>query len=115
MSAAVSACCARSRSVVCAASDAATSMPSTAVLNTYIGPPYCRDQCKVGAQCTDRSVCATLPAEVRLLDAIARQKRFRVVGQHDAAGLHDIAAMGRHEGHVRILFDEEDRRSLGVD
>src|SRR4051794_33074957 len=68
-----------------------------------------------GGWCKDGTGLSVLPAQVGLLDAIARQKRFRLVGQHDAARLHDVAAMRRDESHVRILFDEEDRRPLGVD
>src|SRR4051794_17325918 len=142
ISAAESACCARSRSVVCAASDTATNIPSTAVFRMRMDPPFEGGECKddadlrfarrrlsviglsssafsdnarsaINRKPTTRE--AELPAEVCLLDPIAAEERFRIIRQHDTAGLHDVAAMGRHEGHVRVLFNEEDRRALGVD
>ena len=43
-------------------------------------------------------------ADLRILE-----QRLRVVLEHDAAGLEDVAAVRHGEGEVRVLLDEEDR------
>ena len=50
-----------------------------------------------------------------LANLLVRLQRLRAVGEHDAARLHHVAAIGRFERHQRVLLHEEDRRSLLVD
>src|SRR4029079_7589718 len=54
-------------------------------------------------------------AEVGLPDLLVGPGLLGVVGERDAAGLEDLAALGALQRHERVLLDEQDRRALLVD
>src|SRR5262249_45879523 len=56
-----------------------------------------------------------LLAEVGLAHEVRPQKLSGRGLQHDASGLHHVAAVRNAERHPRVLFDEQDCRALTVD
>src|SRR5262245_52788555 len=54
-------------------------------------------------------------SQVGGLDPLVLEELLGVVGHGDAAGLHDVAAVGQLERRAGILLDEEDGRTLLVE
>src|SRR5687767_5366823 len=63
----------------------------------------------------ERAKGRRLTTEVGFFDVGVLEEVGGGVGEDDAAGLEDVAAVGDGEGHVGVLFDEEDGRALLVD
>src|SRR4051794_2689618 len=54
-------------------------------------------------------------AQVRLADLLVVAQRLGLVGEHDVARLHDVAAVRSLQRHQRVLLDEQDGGSLRID
>ena len=70
---------------------------------------------RLAALLPDPRSAQLIEAEVYLLNLLVLAQGLRVVGENDVPRLHHVAAVGRVEGHQRVLLDEEDGRSLVVD
>src|SRR5580698_5366127 len=56
-----------------------------------------------------------LAAEIGVADSLVAPQRRRVAAEREAPGLQDVAPVRDLKSHVRVLLDEQNRRSALMD